>query len=66
MQLNKAILIRRLILSITYLLIALLSTKLSLAWRTSSGSDLSAHIMRFLSTLGIAFQSPGLVFTLRI
>ncbi len=58
MQLNKAILIRRLILSITYLLIAQLSTKLSLAWRTSSGSDLSAHIMRFLSTLGIAFQSP--------
>ena len=58
MQLNKAILIRRLILSIPYLLIALLSTKLSMAWRTSSGSDLSAHIMSFLSMLGTAFQFP--------
>ena len=58
MQLNKATLTRRLILSIPYLLIALLSTKLSLAWRTSSDSGLSAHIMSFLSMLGTAFQSP--------
>ncbi|MDD6238642.1 MAG: type IV secretory system conjugative DNA transfer family protein, partial [Oscillospiraceae bacterium] len=58
MQLNKAILIRRLIRSIPYLLIALLSTKLSLAWRASSGSDFSAHIMSFLSMLGTEFQSP--------
>lgn len=58
MQLNKATLTRRLILSIPYLLIALLSTKLSLAWRTSSGSDLSAHIMCFLSMLESAFRSP--------
>ena len=41
-----------------YLLIALLSTKLSLAWRVSSGSDLSAHTMSFLSMLGTEFQSP--------
>ena len=58
MQLNKSALIRHLIRSIPYLLIALLTTKLSLAWRTSSGSDLSAHIMSFLSMLGTAFQSP--------
>ena len=58
MQLNKSTLIRHLIRSIPYLLIALLSTKLSLAWRTSSGSDLSAHIMSFLSMLGTEFQSP--------
>lgn len=58
MQLNKATLTRRLILSIPYLLIALLSTKLSLAWRTSSGSDFSAHIMSFLSMLGTEFQTP--------
>ena len=58
MQLNKATLTRRLILSIPYLLIVLLSTKLSLSWRTSSGSDLSAHIMSFLSMLGTEFQSP--------
>ena len=58
MQLNKAALIRRLALSIPYLLIAFLSSKLSLAWRTSSGSDLSAHIMSFLSMLGTEFQSP--------
>ena len=58
MQLNKSTLIRHLIRSIPYLLIALLTTKLSLAWRTSSGSGLSAHIMSFLSMLESAFQSP--------
>ena len=58
MQLNKSALTHRLIRSIPYLLIALLSTKLSLSWRTSSGSDLSAHIMCFLSMLESAFQSP--------
>lgn len=58
MQLNKSTLIRHLIRSIPYLLIALLTTKLSLAWRASSGSDLSAHIMSFLSMLESAFQSP--------
>ena len=58
MQLNKSTLIRHLIRSIPYLLIALLTTKLSLVWRTSSGSDLSAHIMCFLSMLESAFQSP--------
>ena len=58
MQLNKSTLIRHLIRSIPYLLIALLSTKLSLTWRISSGSDLSTHIMRFLSMLGTKFQSP--------
>ena len=58
MQLNKSALTHRLIRSIPYLLIALLSTKLSLVWRVSSGSDLSAHIMSFLSMLGTEFQSP--------
>lgn len=58
MQLKKSALTHRLIRSIPYLLIALLSTKLSLAWRTSSGSDLSAHIMSFLSMLGTTFQFP--------
>ena len=58
MQLNKSALTHRLIRSIPYLLIALLTTKLSLAWRVSSGSDFSAHIMSFLSMLGTAFRSP--------
>ena len=58
MQLNKSALTHRLIRSIPYLLIALLSTKLSLSWRTSSGSDLSAHIMSLLSMLGTTFQFP--------
>ena len=55
---NTSKLKHNLIFSIPYLLIVLLSTKLSLAWRTSSGSDLSTHIMHFLSMLGTEFQSP--------
>ena len=57
MQINKNALKRHLILSIPYFLIALLSTKLSIAWRTSAGTDFSQHIMYFLSALGAEFQT---------
>lgn len=57
MKLNKALLKRHILLSIPYLLIALLSTKLSLAWRTSTGTDVSKHTMHFLSVLGAEFQT---------
>lgn len=57
MKLNKALLKRHILLSIPYLLIALLSSKLSLAWRTSAETDVSQHTMHFLSALGAEFQT---------
>ena len=57
MQINKTALKRHIFLSIPYFLIALLSTKLSIAWRTSSGTDFAGHTMRFLSALGAEFQT---------
>lgn len=58
MRINKTTIKQYAVQVVPYILLALVSTKLSLAWRTSSGSDLSAHIMSFLSMLGTAFQSP--------
>ena len=58
MRINKTTLKQHAVHVVPYILFAFVSTKLSRAWRTSSGSDLSAHIMSFLSMLGTAFQSP--------
>ena len=58
MQINRTKFKRWVCYCVPYVLVGLTSTKLSLAWRTSSDSGLSAHIMSFLSMLGTAFQSP--------
>ena len=58
MRITKTTIKQYAIQAVPYMLFAFVSTKLSLAWRTSSDSGLSAHIMSFLSMLGTAFQSP--------
>ena len=58
MRINKTTIKQYAVQVVPYILLALVSTKLSLAWRTSSGSDLSAHIMSFLSMLETEFRSP--------
>ena len=58
LQINRTKFKRWVCYCVPYVLVGLTSTKLSLSWRTSSGSDLSAHILCFLSMLESAFQSP--------
>lgn len=58
LQINRTKFKRWVCYCVPYVLVGLTSTKLSLVWRTSSGFDLSAHIMCFLSMLESAFQSP--------
>ena len=58
LQINRTKFKRWVCYCVPYVLVGLTSTKLSLVWHTSSDSDLSAHIMSFLSMLGTAFQSP--------
>ena len=58
MRITKTTIKQYAVQAVPYILLALVSTKLSLVWRVSSGSDLSAHIMSFLSMLGTAFRSP--------
>lgn len=58
MRITKTTIKQYAIQAVPYMLFAFVSTKLSLAWRTSSDSGLSAHTMSFLSMLGTMFQSP--------
>ncbi len=47
-----------LILNLPYILIGLFATNLAEAWRIAEGLDISAKMMSFMTTLGIAFQNP--------
>ncbi len=47
-----------LILNLPYILIGLFATNLAEAWRIAEGVDMSAKMMSFMTTLGIAFQNP--------
>ena len=44
--------------NIPYLFVALLATKLGLAWRLAEGADASAKMLSLLDTLATAFSSP--------
>lgn len=57
---KKPINIKKLLLpNVPYAIIALLGTKLGLAWRLAEGADIFAKLLGFLTTgLGTAFSSP--------
>jgi type IV secretion system protein VirD4 len=59
-KMKKPINIKKLLLpNVPYAIIALLGTKLGLAWRLAEGADISAKLLSFLTTgLGTAFSSP--------
>ncbi len=48
---------RQIILHLPYLPLALLGTKIGLAWRLAEGSDISGKTLHFISGLGAAFQN---------
>ena len=51
--------IKRLIfLNIPYLVLGLLATNLGEAWRLAEGTDISAKLLAFFSTIGSAFANP--------
>ncbi len=47
-----------LILNLPYILIGLFATNLAEAWRIAEGVDMSAKMLSFMTTLGVAFQNP--------
>ncbi len=47
-----------LILNLPYILIGLFATNLAEAWRIAEGIDMSAKMLSFMTTLGVAFQNP--------
>lgn len=49
---------RMLLLSLPYVLIALLSTKLGEAWRYSPGLDISQKVLHLMDGFALAFKSP--------
>ena len=50
--------IKKIILTnIPYLFVALLASKLGLAWRLAEGADVSAKMLNLLNTLAVAFSS---------
>ena len=55
---------RQIILHLPYLPLALLASKIGLAWRTADGSDISTKTIHFITGLGAAFQNlmPSFVF----
>ena len=48
---------RQIILHLPYLPIALLGTKIGLAWRLAEGSDISEKTLHFITGIGAAFQN---------
>ena len=48
---------RQIILHLPYIPIALLGTKIGLAWRIAEGSDISTKTLHFITGLGTAFQN---------
>ena len=55
---NKKDIKRLLILNVPYILLGLFATNLGEAWRLAEGTDSSAKILGFISTLPIALQNP--------
>lgn len=49
---------RLVILNIPYLILGLLATNLGEAWRLAEGTDISAKLLAFFSTVGQAFANP--------
>lgn len=49
---------RLVILNIPYLILGLLATNLGEAWRLAEGTDISARLLAFFSTVGQAFTNP--------
>ena len=49
---------RLVILNIPYLILGLLATNLGEAWRLAEGTDISAKLLTFFSTVGQAFANP--------
>ena len=49
---------RLVILNIPYLILGLLATNLGQAWRLAEGTDISAKLLAFFSTVGQAFTNP--------
>lgn len=55
---NKKEIKRLVILNIPYLILGLLATNLGEAWRLAEGTDISAKLLAFFSTVGQAFVNP--------
>ena len=49
---------KTMILSLPYLIFGLICTNIGEAWRLAEGTDYSAKVLSFFSTIGIAFGSP--------
>lgn len=46
------------LLNLPYILIGLFATNLAEGWRIAEGADMSAKMLSFMTTLGIAFENP--------